>query len=335
VLAACGSTSLAAASGRPAAILAASSRVGKLPTKYPPRPATTILLTRIGAGYAKVGAVWDDLVEATGGVRLHLRRWDGAERPFLLVHGLASNARLWDGVAAVLAASGHAVAAVDQRGHGRSAKPGGGYDLFTCAADLACVIERLGWDRPVVAGQSWGGNVALQLAHDRPDLVHALALVDGGWIRLRDTFDTWEDCARQLRPPELAGTPAARMAAAVRAAHPGWPASSVEGAMANFEIVEGGTIRPWLTLDRHLAILEDLWLHDPAVLYPSITAPVLLVPADHGSNGRGARAKRRAVAEALAGLPDPRLRWFGPPADHDLHAAHPTELAELLLALAP
>lgn len=290
-------------------------------------------MRRTGAGYANVGTVWNEDVEATGGVHLHLRRWDGAGHPFLLVHGLASNARLWDGVAEALAASGHPVAAVDQRGHGRSQKPDTGYDLVTCAADLACVIEQLGWQQPVVAGQSWGGNVALQLAHDRPERVHSLALVDGGWIRLRDTFSTWDECARRLRPPDLTGTPAPRMAAAVRAAHPRWPASGVEGTLANFEVVEDGTIRPWLTLNRHLAILEDLWGRDPALLYPSIAVPVLLVPADHGGNGRGSRAKRRAVAEALAMLPDPRLRWFGPPADHDLHAAHPADVADLLLGL--
>ncbi len=45
--------------------------------------------------------------------------------PFVLVHGLASNARLWDGVATALVAAGHPVFAVDLRGHGRSSKPAG------------------------------------------------------------------------------------------------------------------------------------------------------------------------------------------------------------------
>ena len=40
------------------------------------------------------------------GLGLHVLRWDGGERPpVLLVHGLASNARLWDGVAETLAAA--------------------------------------------------------------------------------------------------------------------------------------------------------------------------------------------------------------------------------------
>jgi pimeloyl-ACP methyl ester carboxylesterase len=99
-------------------------------------------------------------------------------------------------------------------------------------------------------------------------------------------------------------------------------------------VLDDGTIRPWLTLDRHLAILRDLWEHDPRALYGRVTAPVLLVPADHGGDGAGMVAKRRAVDEALALLPDARVHWFGPPADHDLHAQHPDELAALLLELA-
>ena len=62
----------------------------------------------------------DETIELPGGPRLALRRADGPRRAYLLVHGLASNARLWDGVARRLAGAGHAVAAVDLRGHGRS-----------------------------------------------------------------------------------------------------------------------------------------------------------------------------------------------------------------------
>ncbi|HZZ48199.1 MAG TPA: alpha/beta fold hydrolase, partial [Pseudonocardia sp.] len=56
-----------------------------------------------------------------GPVALGARSWPGgAARPVLLVHGMSSNARLWDGVAERLAAAGHPVVAVDLRGHGTS-----------------------------------------------------------------------------------------------------------------------------------------------------------------------------------------------------------------------
>ncbi|MGW7595799.1 alpha/beta hydrolase, partial [Streptomyces rubiginosohelvolus] len=60
-------------------------------------------------------------VPVTDDVKLHFRHRPGtASLPFLLVHGMASSARLWDEVADHLAAAGHAVYAVDLRGHGDS-----------------------------------------------------------------------------------------------------------------------------------------------------------------------------------------------------------------------
>jgi pimeloyl-ACP methyl ester carboxylesterase len=109
----------------------------------------------------------------------------------VLVHGLASNARTWDGVAARLAALGHPVAAVDQRGHGRSDKPDTGYDFATVSADLAAVVAGLGWDRPLVAGQSWGGNVVLELAVRHPSVAGGIACVDGGTLEVARRFPSW------------------------------------------------------------------------------------------------------------------------------------------------
>ncbi|HLH46784.1 MAG TPA: hypothetical protein VKV25_06455, partial [Acidimicrobiales bacterium] len=57
-------------------------------------------------------------VAGTGGVSLavRVRNPGGAATPMLLVHGLSSNARLWDGAVELLAGGDHPVAAVDQRG---------------------------------------------------------------------------------------------------------------------------------------------------------------------------------------------------------------------------
>src|SRR5919199_1176563 len=77
------------------------------------------------------------------GPLLAVREFGGDARPFLLVHGLASNARVWDGVARILAAHGHRVAAVDLRGHGLSEAPDDGYDTDTAADDLAGLADAL------------------------------------------------------------------------------------------------------------------------------------------------------------------------------------------------
>src|SRR5258705_76684 len=102
-------------------------------------------------------------VRVGAGVSLNVRvSGGGTGVPFLLVHGLSSNARLWDGVAAHL--SGHPVYAVDLRSHGLSDRPPDGYDTATATADLDAVCAGLDLPAAIVAGQSWGGNVVGQFA---------------------------------------------------------------------------------------------------------------------------------------------------------------------------
>ncbi|MGH2468290.1 MAG: alpha/beta fold hydrolase, partial [Candidatus Limnocylindrales bacterium] len=201
-------------------------------------------------------------VEVAEGVELAIDRWGvsadaapaTAAAPFLLVHGLASNARLWDGVAARLAERGYPAVTVDLRGHGRSSKPDQGYDVPTVAADLAALIEQAGLGRPVVAGQSWGGNVVLELAAAHPRAVAAVACVDGGWLDPRSTFADWEACLAALAPPRLAGRPYVEIAGYIRAAHPDWPQAGLAGTLANFEHRPDGTIAPWLSYERHIEV---------------------------------------------------------------------------------
>ncbi|MFM7251713.1 MAG: alpha/beta fold hydrolase [Ilumatobacteraceae bacterium] len=271
-------------------------------------------------------------VESDVELRVLTRNHGADGTPFVLVHGLASNAHLWDGVAESLAAAGHPVASVDQRGHGRSSKPDHGYDFATVTADLVAVIDALGFRRPVVAGQSWGGNVVVELAATRPESVAGVVAVDGGFIELGTRFDDWEECRTVLAPPRLIGTPLEVIESHMRRAHPRWPESGIRGALANFDVRPDGTIAPWLTLDRHLMILRALFDHRPSTLFPTIMLPVLLVPADTGDVA-WTHDKREAVDAALAALPHGDAHWFSP-ADHDIHAQHPEPLAEVLRSFA-
>jgi pimeloyl-ACP methyl ester carboxylesterase len=248
--------------------------------------------------------------------------------PFLLVHGLASNARLWDGVADTLAGLGYAVAAVDLRGHGLSDKPDDGYDYPTVCDDLAAVTDALAWDRPIVVGQSWGGNVVLEHAARHSDAVRAVACVDGGVLDLKARFATWDECAAALAPPRLEGTRLDDIDRTLRQLHPDWPESGIQGALACFELRRDGTVAPWLTRARHLRILRTMWDRRPGGVYSSVKVPVLLVPAADDLGEWTAR-KEAEVAAAEAALPVVRTRWFRP-AHHDVHAQHPVEVATLL-----
>jgi len=268
------------------------------------------------------------------GVELHAVHWDPSgvsdvdDLPaFLLVHGLASNARLWDGVARHLAGLGHPVVAVDQRGHGRSSKPDDGYDMATVANDLRLLIHDLGWERPAVAGQSWGGNVVLELAWAHPEAVSMITCVDGGFIDLAGRFPEWDDAAAALAPPRLAGTPLADITRWIETTAADWPESGRQGTLANFEVRDDDTIAPWLTFDRHLTVLRGLWEHQPSTRYPEIQVPALLIGCDTGDVA-WSRSKHEAVDHALSLLPCGRAVWFE--AHHDVHAQHPTEVGDLL-----
>jgi pimeloyl-ACP methyl ester carboxylesterase len=279
-------------------------------------------------------------VEVAPGVELALDSWRpsalgqgegqaGGEAlpPFLLVHGLASNARLWDGVAERLAAVGPAGTAGDRRGHGRSSKPDEGYDVPTVAADVAALIRRSGLDRPIVAGQSWGGNVVLELAASAPACIGGIACVDGGWLEPRARLIDWEACLAVLAPPRLAGRPYAEVEARIRAGHPEWSESGIRGTLGNFERRADGTIAPWLTYERHLSVLRGMWDYCPSERYTAVGVPALLVPVESGMAERDAE-KRTAVEAAAAAIPKAAVAWFR--GDHDIHAQRPSEVASLL-----
>ena len=254
-----------------------------------------------------------------------IERGDGEPR-WLLVHGLASNARLWDGVATRLASAGAATVAVDQRGHGLSDRPDDGYDMVTVADDLARLVTALGWERVVLAGQSWGGNVVLEALARHPDRFLGAVCIDGGFIRLRDRFDDWESCAEALAPPHLIGTPVGEMRGWVdRSAHD-WPEEGRLGTMANFEVRADGTIAPWLTRERHMAILEGMWNHDPVAMISGVEAPVHVIAADTGDRWFD---KNAAIEQLAAVARDIEVTWFRP-AHHDVHAQQPDAVTEVM-----
>ena len=262
--------------------------------------------------------------------QLHIRQWPGALRTVVLVHGLASNCMTWEATACALSAAGHAVVSVDQRGHGRSSKPEGGYGFDDVTGDLHELIQQLSLDRPIVAGQSWGGNVVLDFAARHPAAVSGIVLVDGGFIDLQaKPGATWESISLQLTPPALAGIPRAAMQARMQLGHANWSAAGVQHQLANFETLADGTIRPWLTLERHMLILRALWEQRVGKIYPQVTAPVLLLAAEEVSRERLVQ-KRAEVAAASALLRSCQVHWFAD-TDHDIHVQRPHETAALVL----
>lgn len=72
---------------------------------------------------------------------------------------------------------GHDVVRPDTRGHGRSDRPPGPYQLTVLAADAVGVMDELGLDKVHLAGASLGGMIAQQIAISYPSRVRTLQLV--------------------------------------------------------------------------------------------------------------------------------------------------------------
>jgi pimeloyl-ACP methyl ester carboxylesterase len=112
-------------------------------------------------------------------VTLSCLRWpvDSSAIPIVFLHGLNANAWIWARVASVLSERRDAIS-ISLRGHGDSDAPAGGYSSERMARDLIPVLDAFCPRGAVVAGHSWGGRVACDLAAIDPDRVHALVLAD-------------------------------------------------------------------------------------------------------------------------------------------------------------
>ena len=169
----------------------------------------------------------------------------------------------------------------EQRGCGRSEakRP---YDVLTCVRDLENIREHYGVSRWIIAGHSWGCDLALAYAVEHPDRVLGILAVSGGVIhkdqawreqyhRLRATgaevdldykfpvnlevnrevSDSWKEFVRR---PDLLRRLADLTVPALflygeHDIRPSWPVEQLARLMpkAEFVRIEGAAHIPWLT----------------------------------------------------------------------------------------
>lgn len=118
-----------------------------------------------------------EYARTSDGIRLAYRRYGQPGKPrIVLIHSLALDASVWDGVVERL--DGADIVCVDCRGHGKSDKPAGPYRVERFGDDIADLMEEFGWNDAVVVGCSMGGCVAQAFAARHPKLVRAMLLID-------------------------------------------------------------------------------------------------------------------------------------------------------------
>ena len=276
------------------------------------------------------------------GLRFHYKNWGGPPdgQPLVLLHGLASNARIWDLVAPHLVERGLRVFALDQRGHGLSDVPPDGYDFATIVSDLREFVRALNLEHPLLVGHSWGASTVLEYAarHSAGPFAPAgIVLVDGGVVDMGDSpyMPTWEAAEEILRPPPLAGTPREEFLDMIRRiAGEAYTDQMGDIVLGNFLVREDDTIAPRLPLDKHMTIARALYKQEKGSLYPRVRCPVLAIPATPpGEPTERARIfvaqQEKGIARLKESLPAARVVPF-PDTLHDVPLHRPAELAQVI-----
>jgi pimeloyl-ACP methyl ester carboxylesterase len=133
---------------------------------------------------------------------------EGEGEPVVLVHGFASTKEvnwLHPGWVSTLTRAGRRAIALDNRGHGASAKlyDPAAYHSAVMAEDVRALIDHLGIQRADVMGYSMGARIAALLALAHPDRVRSVVL-GGLGIRLVDGVGLPESIADALEAPSIA-----------------------------------------------------------------------------------------------------------------------------------
>jgi pimeloyl-ACP methyl ester carboxylesterase len=267
------------------------------------------------------------------GLDFHYRDWGGSGQSLVLLHGLASTCHIWDLVAPILA-DDYAVVALDQRGHGESAKPDEGYHFASVARDLLGFIQGMGLEGAIIVGHSWGGDVALEFAVAYPSVARGLCFVDGGMIEPSARYSSLAETREQMAPPVLSGMTVAQFLERIRNGNQArmltpWVEEAI---LANFAVLDDNTIRPQLSRENHMRIIEALWEHHPPQLYPRVECPVLLLPARQRDNpavmGRLER-REASVAAAAGSMPRSKVVWLEDSV-HDVPLQRPELVASVV-----
>jgi pimeloyl-ACP methyl ester carboxylesterase len=131
----------------------------------------------------------------------------GEGDPVLCIHGFASTAHInwtYPGWVETLTKAGRRVIALDNRGHGGSAKlyDPAQYHTTLMAEDACALLDHLGIEQTVVLGYSMGSRITAFLAQRHPDRVSA-AIMGGLGIKLVDGVGLPESIAEALEAETL------------------------------------------------------------------------------------------------------------------------------------
>jgi pimeloyl-ACP methyl ester carboxylesterase len=285
-------------------------------------------LVEVKAGGITPSEHWADI----GDLKVRYLDWGGDGPPLLALHGLASSAHWYDIVAPMLR-DRYRIIAPDQRGHGQTTNASSGYDWKTLSDDLAGLLDHVGLREVAVMGHSWGGNVAINLAANFPELVKRLIMIDGGFLDGRMIPGaTWESFSQRLRPRDVTGNREEFLGRLRNQMGSIWSIELERIVQTMVYEDENGQIQDILRPENQAQVIRAMWDDPASKTIPRIECPTLVVPAGPSPERAGtefAETRRQMVAAAEKNLKNGRVHWI-PETIHDIGYHKPQELAQVI-----
>ena len=139
---------------------------------------------------------------ARDGIQLSFEIAGVGQPEFLFVHGLGGNRMHFTPQMDYFGRKGRVLNA-ELRGHGESDKPKQEYSIEGFAEDLVWLCTRLNIKKPVIIGQSMGGNMALEIAARYLDFPAGLVLLDSGVLFPESAGTVFAGYLEGLRSPDF------------------------------------------------------------------------------------------------------------------------------------
>jgi 3-oxoadipate enol-lactonase len=211
----------------------------------------------------------------------------GRGEPLILIHGLGSSGADWLLQVAVLQRRFRLIIP-DLPGCGQSARPRGSCSIAGFAAALWSLLDHLEVPRTNIVGFSLGGAVGMEMALQRPDAVHRLALINSLAAYRLDHWRKWlEASLPMLLIPLLGMRRTARLAARRLFPHPWQRLLRERAAVAVSTVSAGAYLATGCALLRWSAVQR----------LQALRCKVLMIAAE---NDFTPLAEKRALASKLS-----------------------------------
>ncbi len=240
-------------------------------------------------------------------------------RPVVFLHGLMGFSANWGKIWPYFQEK-RPVLVMDQRGHGRSAKPETGYSPSDYANDLAALLQHLQWQSCHIVGHSMGGRVALWFCKLFPHYAASLTLEDSG-MEANPSRVGWIKNLLASVP-----TPFQEKETAKKFFEENFRNDPMTGSFlhANLEAKENGLLDWRFHAPGMVETIEKGRAQDAMEIFSSLTLPTLVIRGERSVEFPREEAERMAASRPAIELAEI------PGAGHFVHAEKPGKFCQIL-----